>query len=288
MALSVNGGFGSKGGGSNPNLLDNGWFTVNQRGLTEYVPSSDYGVDRWRRWSSSNTITIASDGLHFTSTTNNQVFAQLLENPTSYANKTVTISAKVNSSGSLKLYLYDGSTEYISPAYDVNAGDVVSYTITPTNGIVRAGVITNGVPFTLRAVKLEYGTVSTLALDSAPNYTTELLKCQRYFYRYKATNDAQIGYGVMSTSVLSRIQLIVPVPMRTTPTVTYNFGSNNFRVRTSANHLAIVSAIRIMAYSGGNDVYVYVDHDSLTDVAGTLAMLNVNSSNGYIDLSADL
>ena len=31
---------------SNPNLLDNPWFTVNQRGATAYTVGA-YGVDRW-------------------------------------------------------------------------------------------------------------------------------------------------------------------------------------------------------------------------------------------------
>lgn len=50
---------------SNPNLLDNGWFTVNQRGITtiSHSGSGDYVADRWV----SNRVDGAtqSDGIHF-------------------------------------------------------------------------------------------------------------------------------------------------------------------------------------------------------------------------------
>ena len=32
---------------SNPNLLDNGWFTVNQRGVTTGATNGQYFLDRW-------------------------------------------------------------------------------------------------------------------------------------------------------------------------------------------------------------------------------------------------
>ena len=34
------------GGGGGRNLLDNGWFTINQRGQNSYT-GSGYGFDRW-------------------------------------------------------------------------------------------------------------------------------------------------------------------------------------------------------------------------------------------------
>lgn len=133
---------------SNENLLDNPWFTVNQRGATTYTVGA-YGVDRWKLISGSATVT--ENGIQL-----NGTLRQIRE-----------FSVGAATHASVKMYsgaataTYDDTTKYF---------DIVS-----SGGIVRAA-------------KLEVGTVSTITQDVAPNYTDELRRCQRYFEKVVIRN----------------------------------------------------------------------------------------------------
>ena len=80
---------------------------------------------------------------------------------------------------------------------------------------------------TIRAVKLELGSVSTLHLDTAPNYATELAKCQRYYQRIKVNANAIVGQGcvrnVNTSTKKAQYRIFIPIsqPMRKTPTLGY-------------------------------------------------------------------
>lgn len=163
----------------NPNLLDNPWFTVNQRNATTWT--SGYGVDRWMVVSGSATIT--ENGL-----TVNGTIRQKLENA---PDGTVIASVK----------MYSGTA-----------------TATYNGTYNRVDVVSNG--GTIRSVKLEYGSVSTLANDHAPDYTTELLKCQRYYVETHCDIDGNGLIAVYPSTSWGIQGPNFPVPMRITPNIT--------------------------------------------------------------------
>lgn len=192
---------------SNENLLDNGWFTVNQRGVTSGGFDVSYKMDRWQTSYTANTSgawSLISSGLSIDTTnvlSGNNYFAQ-------------TFSASLDTS---KLYtasvmLSDGTVlSYVITSFPASlTAPFGSLYITATDFTITIGA---GKTVTFRAVKLEVGSVSTLANDVAPNYTTELLKCQRYL--------APVGYCTVIKNSSGTYTGIVhlPVPMRSAPNI---------------------------------------------------------------------
>lgn len=122
---------------SNRNLLDNPFFTVNQRGVTSFSVGA-YGVDRWKLISGSAAVT--ENGIQL-----NGTLRQIIKNA---VNKSVTANVKMYSGTAT--VTYDDTTKYC---------DIVS-----SGGVVRAA-------------KLEVGAVNTLANDTVPDYGAESVKC---------------------------------------------------------------------------------------------------------------
>jgi hypothetical protein len=100
---------------------------------------------------------------------------------------------------------------------------------TATNGFSVSGQVqlisTLNATFFITGVQLETGSVAT-PFERRP-YGTELMLCQRYYYKIKATSTAYayfgIGYNESSTTAV--IQTFFPVPMRTEPTALEQSGT---------------------------------------------------------------
>lgn len=184
---NIGAGAGEGGGGSN--ILDNGWLTINQREFVSVSsPSADtYTVDRWFVTAQTDlTVSLSNSGL----TINNQsssfaYFSQRIQ-PIRAVGKPITISV-MKSDGSI----------YSATLAAVPARTAASQTI--INSTLAAGlavrfvygatsdaydtvqvVVGGGTGIIIRAVKLEIGAASTLANDTAPNFASELAKCQYY------------------------------------------------------------------------------------------------------------
>ena len=219
---------------SNPNLLDNPWFTVNQRGFTSDSHSgglSSYSAfvsDRWKyivNADRAGSVQINSDCSITVSSTNNIIYlAQEIDRDNNYSvfldGKTFTLSVLLSDgtilSGTQTFYLNTSVTMFTSD----NMGARL-YSNAPTR-IQVALDIYNGKSVTIKAVKLELGKVSTLANDTAPNYAEELLKCQRYYQEFRATSSENMwiasGFSPNGNSI--EVVLDLAVPMRTKPSVT--------------------------------------------------------------------
>ena len=225
------------------NLLDNGWFTVNQRGKSSYT-GAVYGVDRWRATNATTTVTVTSGGITVAATGSS---ASELENRFETAVMSKLLGKKVT----LSVMLSDGtivSGSTTVPSVVPSAWEDV-FQVSFTNGYValRMGgtdanttgnvklTVNAGASISVRAVKLELGETSTLQYDSVPNYSTELLKCQRYLYRipiFGSTNLVMSGYAFSATNV--RALLPTPVPMRALPSIVYQTGAlSNFYVMSN-------------------------------------------------------
>lgn len=154
---------------SNPNLLINPDFEINQRGLNSYT-SNGYTVDRWKI--SNATLNATTKTLSNPNSTGGD-FLQSLENkPTG----TFTVTLNVASvTGTVKFLWQDGSTPKTGVA--ISKG-VNTYTFTASS-LTWVGVqIASGASIQLSYMKLEQGAVATPFV--APNPAEEMMKCQRY------------------------------------------------------------------------------------------------------------
>ena len=156
------------GGGSNRNLLDNAWFTVNTSGFSSLSPLTANAllIDSWKSYKnssgsigwSSNVFTLTDDA----------VISQI---NTLEIGKTYTMS--VNIGGTIDTHTFTYARGNFSGRFkattDYNFGAVIGGGV-----FVQANV---GKTITVNAVKLELGSVSTLNKDLPPNYNSELVKC---------------------------------------------------------------------------------------------------------------
>jgi hypothetical protein len=171
---------------SNPNLLINPNFKINQRGQATYETSGAsqiYSVDRWRLGkgkvtvNSDGTVTVTATG----GTTNEEgYYQQQLENAIS---GDYTVSMEVISvSGAVRIAI-DGAWQ------NVKSGLNVFHGITGTGAVGLQ--LANGASITLKWVKLEQGSIATPFV--APNPTEELMKCKRFFYK---APKVLLAYGI--------------------------------------------------------------------------------------------
>lgn len=159
---------------SNPNLLINPDFKINQRGATSYEQQG-YSVDRWKIWnvtvtpSTSGGITVKNDKYTDTGT-----FIQILENATEGDS---TLSCYVTSVTGTVTMIADDNTQVV-----LKQGLNVVHTSNSTKNF--SIFLNRGTSITLKWVKLEQGKVATSFI--APNPAEELEKCLR-FSRYIPT-----------------------------------------------------------------------------------------------------
>lgn len=294
----------------NPNLLDNPWFTINQRGESSYS-AAGYTVDRWSN-SSTQTITVNSDGSITNSAnagTQTRYFQQFIEDSIRdlLAGKKVTISAIVNGvlyqATATMPATISASTTLVSVVIDTNFTLALRTSSNNTLCFYFARGSANTTNYTIRAVKLEIGSISTLAEDVAPNYEEELLKCQRYFvrYRYLDTSSQMSGSATLlafgyvtevnttNDTLKSRHLLYLPVVMRTdNPAVTM---TGNFSIGLIAkNQERQVNSITKLWRTENNAVSLEVTsvYNSTGVSVGDMLILRTKSRENYLDFSADL
>ena len=240
----------------NSNLLDNWYFgnPVNQRGASGTISTAGYFFDRWKLVSGS--VTINSGGIVL-----NGTIAQVLE----YAvGQTVTATVLTP----------DGVTD-VTPVYD---DETKTFTVT-TQGK------------TIRAVKLELGSVQTLAhqdangawvLNEIPDYGEQLRRCQRYFVRI---GDSTVGYtgtiGISNCANATGSNTFIPTPvtLRATPAITLH--NIYLRKGTTDHEVTSVNSFSLSA----NGIFCALNSSDLP-AGETLLVRAING--GYMDLSADL
>ena len=189
---------------SNPNLLINADFKINQRGQSVYSGKT-YTVDGWKCITSTGKVTVGSGGITVTNTAGGECKIQnYVERD--LTGKTITLSACIDGtvckvsgiattdmttwSKQLKVY-FDGGYLLFG-----------SHQVSPPIFFVML-TSSAGKSFTCQWVKLEVGSIATPFTPTDP--ATELAKCQRY-------------YQIHSTNTISAVDL--RPTMRITPTVT--------------------------------------------------------------------
>jgi len=180
---------------TNPNILHNPWFQVNQRGETS-VSVNGLFVDRWRvskASAGSTTFTLNSDGTITIDNSLGEAHCYFIQRRTS---KTIArVDGRIITAS---VMLSDGTVRSGSGTYDAAAStsyyednDIKLQSIAQSEGQFFVLRVEAGKTITIKALKLELGSVSTLAMDTAPDMALELAKCLRYYQRvYFSTTDA--------------------------------------------------------------------------------------------------
>ena len=271
-------------GGSNRNLLDNPWFTVNQRGFTSGIPSAGYSTfDRWKVLGGTATYTKRSPYGITINCSSDYAYDQIVAvEKAVILGKTVTISVMIDG------VVYSGT----------GVATNESYSVTVDAGIVkiRLGIfnaINTTYPFfrisgnspwgteNIDAVKLELGSVSTLANDVPPNYAEELLKCEYRCVVYDLPTNTLLcrGIATSTTNIAGVIDLPRDMAEDKTPTVSLT-GS----VTTPAGNT--ITSITAATYARKNKLRVNFTGTGFT--SGTVYDIFTGSASPTITISADL
>lgn len=213
---------------SNPNLLINGNFRVNQRGLTTYNTLNNYTVDRWKAEHSGTTVAISTNGVSVSLSTQYAKFGQIVEDYEWLKGKQVTISAKISN------YVNTRSSDTV---FQINDGVSESIRVKLTDGIVTAtGTISSNATkvyvmfynygtgstadtFDIEWAKLELGEVAT-PFSPRP-YAEELAMCQRYYQvvKVKGGSGTVGNLGFVRNSTTLRFYINLLAELRTAPTL---------------------------------------------------------------------
>ena len=214
--------------GSNPNLLINGNFRVNQRGQSSYT-GTGYTVDRWRNAGFNNlTVTPLVSGLRLEDTVDTATGYMLSykfedKDYLKLQGKTITISFKVSKNTGSNIYLrLLANGENVGDTNNTNNTGIFSKTITLPNSLNSLELHirkSNGeLNCEIEYAKLELGSVAT-ANNSRP-YAEELAMCQRYYQTIEpqAVRATQYNTGGINFYVP------LPVTLRTVPTLSLASG----------------------------------------------------------------
>lgn len=264
---------------TNPNILHNPWFQVNQRGAAS-ITTNDYFVDRWRTYcanTGSTTFTLNSDGTITIDNSLGEAPTYLIQRRTAetisrIAGRVITASVML-SDGTVR----SGTGTYVATATTnyYEDDDIKLQSVAQTAGQFLILVVAPGKTVTIKALKLELGSVSTLAMDTAPEYALELAKCQRYFQRISGDANSIIDWGFSSSGNIVRYCIHIK-EMRTKPTITYR----NVKCGDVAP-----SSFTLAGYTSGRvQVNASVSSASTANVNYRLLL----GSDGYIDFDAEL
>lgn len=204
---------------SNDNLLDNwyfvgggsqlgdGIFPINQRGLTSYS-SAQVTIDRWTLFGGS--VVLASDGITVTSSPD---FGQVFE-PSRLPVGTYTASVLTAAGVLGSLTFTTTGSQYFAGGALGDTGVTLNFIDlwTPTSSLFSLQC--QGVK--IAAVKLEKGTVSTLANDVPPDFGEALRKCQQYLWVGDFDTNTTIATGGSFSADTVVADLVLPVSMRKT------------------------------------------------------------------------
>lgn len=212
---------------SNPNLLINPNFNINQRGKSEYayqnVGTQQYTVDRLRVSflnvkTSSNGVILSASGTNSTGGYAQQVLNKAVEGETLL---TFKVSAVV---GTIQFKNLDESSN--GGALNVTANG--TYQIKGTNTKRIYINVLKGASCNLEWMKLEQGSVATPFI--APNSAEELMKCKQFFNHIYFFHVFYSGTSNFDYSFSHVVQ-----SMRTKPTVTLSQSSSSGLSKYSAS-----------------------------------------------------
>ena len=236
----------------NPNILHNWDFRnpVNQRGVSGAISTGTYFYDRWIRNSGTVTTNAAYLTIGAAAVIEQRIEGNLL------AGETVTVTVKVGASyisGSGTFPTSAGTASVTLTGWGTAAlGYATGYMYVRLSPTAASNVV---------RVKLEMGTVSTLAYDPPMDYGAELLKCQRYLFLYNAyvattaqvdTNACHFIALTTSTmrvlpSIVGTIQVYSPSGVQTGFEFTLHMHGNLVRIRAGKTGHGLTNAFLVIS-----------------------------------------
>lgn len=246
---------------SNPNLLINPDFRINQRGETSYTSAAAqtikivYSVDRWCLYGHS--LTVNSDkSLTITPTTySDGAFIQNLETPVDGDITVQVYAVGVSGTATVSVRQFDDSS-------NAEIGTLKNglNTFTFSKGIKRLIIRVKSGTLTLKYAKVEKGTVATPFVS--PNPAEELTKCYRFKYIGKAVLRARC-----TGSQVFGFTKDLPTKLRTKPTTTFNI---------------------ISSYNVNNVDVTISEENNVVYLAGTAENTNQTVIDVVLDLDAEI
>lgn len=194
------------------NYVDNSGFAVNQRGYSSgtALAAGTYGIDRWKAGASGCTLTFTASPASTVVTISAGTLQQVIEG-LSQINASYTLSWLGSATGR------------------INTGTYVASPITFT-GAPNTNVTIEFQGGTLGQVQLQIGSQATLWQPTPP---AELVaRCQRF---YQTGLFTYFGYAAGTPALI--VSNMLPVLMRTTPTITYAVGGTP----SNANNVTVVT-----------------------------------------------
>lgn len=283
---------------SNPNLIDNPDFKINQRGQTQYT-AAGYTVDRWRLAivpkadNPSAKVAVDSKGITISAVDCNAYLYIDLEHVP--LGNTVTLSVSVNDAVySATVNIPDTPPEsdttlrLISTAGE---GRVADISLLSTGNLRIQVSAMMGMTNHFEWVKLEYGSAATPFI--LPNPATELAKCQRYYQRLggSASSTGTFGTGFIGGTSYATVNIGLANPMRIAPTITIT----GEMCLATAGHNGANGVIRTSSWIAGwhsttSSATVVLDISHVADetIVGNACLLQIRDNGSYIELSADL
>ena len=228
---------------SNPNLLINPDFKINQRGQTEYAyqesGATKYTVDRCRAMALN--VKTAKGGILLSADNSGDeggYFSQVLEN-----------AVEDDTTFSFKASAVVG-TIYFSNLNSTNSGGTVTvtsdgiYTVKGSNTIKIIAHLTKGSSCKIEWVKLEQGSIATPFVT--PNPAEELVKCKRFYNRISITET----FYALTVGIAYRFSYVIQ-SMRIKPTAVYRQVSNYGISQVEANAKDDVATTVVVSAKAG-------------------------------------
>ena len=264
---------------SNPNLLINPDFKINQRGQSEYT-AAGYTVDRWATQTYCKVTVKNGGGVRLDSIgATDTGFYQAYDGDLS--GNTVTLSLKASGSGSLRLGVWGTSIKTVTLD---DTPRVYSHTFElgddPSFGM---WLLANGEYAEIEWVKAEIGSVATPFCPPEP--ATELVKCQRY-YQKLFPND--LPSGLLSRTGAYFLQCPIHPNMRITPTVNYHWNymgldTNSFIV--DGNNMTCNAQYSTSWYTSEKMLHIDITSNASTNL---VYIPKNDDGTSYCELDAEL
>lgn len=185
------------------NLLDNSNFAIAQAGYGGVHGTQKYAADRWLIYNSPGadlSVSWVGNGIKLSSTGGGSTISQRFP------------ANSLKSLGDLTCVFYtDSGPIFREIGQHVDVVDYVDF------------LIESGHEVTVYGAALYTGlyTAKTLPPWEAPDYTTEYLKCRRYWRKFDVSNTQLAGVCFYPNSI-AIIGGVLDVPMRSTPTCSIN------------------------------------------------------------------
>jgi hypothetical protein len=263
------------GGGSNPNLVINGNFTINQRAYASAanLASGAYGFDRWKSNFTNTTLTFTSAPAGQEVTINSGGGLQQIVERANVPAGTYVLSFSGTATG--RIY-NSGATP---PSY---AASPITFTADGLQNVVVEFTASGGTR-TLSKVKLEAGSNPTSYTYSGGTLAGELAASQRYYFRTPATGTAYLATGMQNSLTQSSFLVPFPMTMRVAPT---SFDISGLSVTDNGSYTVAgtFSSADYTNIDGTRMIFTHASNGAVFRVSNLL----VNTSGGYLGASAEL